>query len=509
MNGGRQEPLKGFALGLVTFSTALAVFMNILDTTIANVSIPTISGNLSVSPNKGTWVITSYAVCQAITVPLTGWLARRIGEVRLFVYCTGFFSLTSWMCGMAPSFDTLVLCRALQGAVAGPMIPLSQTLLLRSYPEEKKGVALAFWGMTTVVAPIVGPILGGYITDNIGWPWIFYINVPVGIVSSYVTWQILKTRESNISFVPMDRVGLALLVIGVGSLQVVLDQGRELDWFSSNFIITFSVIAVIAITYFIAWELTEKNPVVELSLFARRNFTVATVTIAAGYMTFLGGVVIFPLWLQTQMGYTATWAGMASATLGILTLILTPVVGANMHKFDLRLIASFGFVVFAISNFWQAHYTTDAAFLHVTMPRFTQGVAMACFFVPLTTISLAGLPPDKIASAAGLTNFLRILAGAIGTSLSVTIWDQRSYIHQSHIYEKITLVDPVSSQVFDRMSGDGIGFDLGLRLVRLDVVQQAVMLATNDIFILSSAIFTTLILFVWLARGPFMGAPNR
>lgn len=496
----QHPPLTGLTLVTATISLALATFMNVLDTTIANVSIPTIAGNLSVSPHQGTWIITSYAVAMAIVVPLTGWLAKRFGEVRLFVICTALFSLTSWFCGLAKDFNLLLILRAVQGMSAGPMIPLSQTLLLRCYAPEKKGMALAFWSMTTIIAPIVGPILGGYITDEIGWAWIFYINIPVGIVSSVVTWKVLKKRESAIVKHPIDTVGLALLILGVGCVQVMFDRGHDLDWFDSNIIVTLAIIAVVALIFFLVWEFYEKHPVVDLSLFLRRNYAVATISLSLGYMAFFAGAVVFPLWLQTQMGYTATWAGLAAAPIGILTLILSPVVGKNLHRIDLRKMVSFAFFWFVIVSVWQANFNTDMTFVDIALPRFAQGFAMAMFFIPLTTISLAGLPPDRIASAAGLTNFSRILAGGFGTSLVVTLWDNRTVYHKTVLLEKINAYNPVVSQAMDRMKDSGIERAGALRMLEVSVTKQASMLATNDIFYLSAAIFFLLMMFIWVAE---------
>ena len=495
-------PLTGFPLGMTTIFLALATFMNILDTTITNVSIPTIAGNLSVSPQQGTWTITSYAVSTAIVVPLTGWLALRFGEVRLFTTCTLLFTLTSVMCGMAPTFEVLVVFRSLQGAVAGPMIPLSQSLLLRNYPEEKRGLALAFWSMTTTVAPILGPILGGYITDNLGWPWIFYINVPIGFLSAWGVWTMLRKRESRTVKKPVDLTGLALLFIGVGSLQLMLDQGHDLDWFDSPFIIGLAAVAVVGIVYFVVWELKEKHPVVDLTLFARRNYAVGTIAIALGYTVFFAGVVIFPLWLQTQMDYTATWAGLATAPMGIMMVILAPMVGKNMHKFDLRALAFFSFIVFAFTNFWQGSMNTSVDYWNVILPRFFQGMGMAFFFVPLTTISLAGLPPDRIASAAGLTNFIRILGGGLGASLAVTVWDQRTEYHHSYLAESISPFNQVWTETYSGMASQGMGLETALGMVERTITRQSAMLAANDIFLASSATFIILAAFVLLARPP-------
>src|SRR6185312_15977856 len=250
-------PLSGVPLAIGTVALSLAVFMNVLDTSIANVSIPAIAGDLGVSPDQGTWVITSFGVANAISLPLTGWLTRRFGQVKLFMSAVILFVISSFLCALAPNIGLLILCRIMQGAVAGPMIPLSQSLLLSSYPKSKSGTALGMWSITTLVAPVVGPVLGGWITDNISWPWIFYINVPVGIFSGLATWFIYKSRETPTSSLPIDKVGVFLLVLWVGALQVMLDKGKDLDWFNSSQIVTLAVVAVVGFTIFLVWELTE------------------------------------------------------------------------------------------------------------------------------------------------------------------------------------------------------------------------------------------------------------
>jgi len=265
----RHAPLSGPSLVLGTLALSLATFMNVLDSSIANVSLPAIAGNLGVSPQQGTWVITSFGVANAISVPLTGWLTQRVGAVRLFVLSVLLFVLTSWLCGLAPSLEALIAFRVMQGLVAGPMIPLSQTLLLSSYPPQKAGMALAMWAMTTLIAPVTGPLLGGWITDNISWPWIFYINVPVGLGAALVAWRIYAPRETPRVQTPIDSVGLALLVLWVGALQIMLDKGKELGWFESGEIIGLGVVALVGFVVFVAWELTEEHPVVDLRLFAR------------------------------------------------------------------------------------------------------------------------------------------------------------------------------------------------------------------------------------------------
>ncbi len=500
------KALTGSTLALVTLALALGTFMQVLDTTISNVSIPAIAGDLAVSPNQGTWIITSFAVSNAIMLPITGWLARRVGEVRLFATATVLFTVASWACGLATSLPMLIFFRVVQGAVAGPMIPLSQSLLLANYPDDKKGMALALWSMTVIIAPIFGPILGGWITDNISWPWIFYINIPVGFFSAFLTWQLLKHRESPTMRNPIDGVGLALLIVGIGSLQVLLDKGNELDWFNSSLIVTLAVISTVTLSFFIVWELTEAHPVVDLQLFRKRNFAIGTITLSLAYLTFFGNVVILPLWLQTQMEYTATWAGLAAAPIGLLSLVFSPMVGKNLHRVDLRIFATVAFVIFAGVSFWTSGFNTDIGYFQLFLPRFIQGVGVAFFFVPLASMSLSDLSPKELASGAGLSNFLRILAGSFGTSLSITLWDRRSTLHYSQLAEHVSATGPLTGQALDHLQSLGTNADGALVILSRTITKQAVMLATDDIFWLSGCIFLSLIFVLWFARPPFRAA---
>ncbi len=490
-------------LGIITVALALGTFMQVLDTSIANVSIPTIAGDLAVSPDQGAWVITSFAVSNAIALPMTGFAARRLGEVRLFVVATILFTLASWACGLAPNLATLLLFRVIQGAVGGPMIPLSQSLLLRSYPPDKKGLALALWSMTVVVAPILGPILGGYITEDISWPWIFFINIPIGIFTAFTVWELLSPHETERGHVPIDFIGIILLIAGVGSLQIMLDKGNDLNWFSSHTIIALAIVATVALSFFIAWELTEKHPVVDLTLFKERNFTVGTIAMSFGYMVFFGGVVIFPLWLQTNLGYTAVWAGLAAAPIGVLSVILSPVVGRNIHKADLRAIASFSFIVFALVSFWTSTFPSDVDFTHLIWPRFVQGIAMATFFTPVVTMVLSGLPQRRVASAAGLSNFMRLVAGSFGTSLSITVWTRRATFHDYRLLDYLTPQNPLyrlSVHALERMGLSGhaaVAFLIGMTR------SHAVVMATDDFFWLSGWIFLALLVLIWFAKPPF------
>jgi DHA2 family multidrug resistance protein len=501
------QPLTGSSLVLGTIALSLAVFMNVLDSSIANVSIPAISGDLGVSPQQGTWVITSFAVANAISVPLTGWLTMRIGQVRLFVTSILLFVISSWLCGMAPNIGILIAARVLQGAVAGPMIPLSQALLLSSYPPSKSGMALAFWGMTTLVAPIMGPLLGGWISDNYTWPWIFYINIPIGIFAAWATWSIYHKRESAVIKLPIDKVGLGLLVLWVGSLQLMLDKGKELDWFNSIEIVVLAGLAIVGFIYFVIWELGDAHPVVDLSLFKGRNFSGGVVAISIAYGLFFGSLVILPLWLQTQLSYTATEAGKVMAPVGILAVILSPVVGKLLPKIDARFVATMAFIIFAIVFYLRSRFTVDVDAYALIVPTIIQGAAMAMFFIPLTSIILSGQKPEKIPAAAGLSNFARIMCGGIGTSVVSTIWENRTTLHHAQLAEHTGVVNPAFGQAVQNLGGIGIPEPGAWAVINRTMDIQAATSSATDIFWISSVLFLSLIALVWMTKPSKSAAP--
>ncbi|AMO21929.1 DHA2 family efflux MFS transporter permease subunit [Ramlibacter solisilvae] len=500
------QPLQGSARVWGTIALSTATFMNVLDSSIANVSLPAIAGDLGVSPNQGVWVITSFAVANAISVPLTGWLSQRFGQVRLFVASVVLFVIASWLCGLAPNMATLIAFRALQGFVAGPMIPLSQTLLLSSYPPALAGLAMAMWAMTTLVAPVMGPLLGGWITDNISWPWIFYINVPVGIVAAFSCWSIYRKRESATRKVPIDAVGLALLVTWIAALQIMLDIGKEYDWFHSGLVVGLAVVAAVGFAFFLAWELTEEHPVVDLRLFTRRNFWTGTVATAVAYALFFGNVVLLPLWLQQFMGYTATAAGTIMAPVGLMAILLSPVVGRTIGKVDPRRYVTFAFLVFGLVLWLRSHFSTQADYATIMIPTIIQGVAMAFFFIPLSTITLSGLRPEQIPAASGLTNFARITAGALGTSLSTTLWENRASLHHAQLAESVNAGNPAVQSAMGGLSAAGLSPDQVLAQINQLANQQAFTLAADDIFYVSALMFLLLIPLVWLSRPQRMGA---
>ncbi len=487
-------PLTARQRAALTVALSLAVFMNVLDLSIANVAIPQIAGELGTTADQGTWIITSFAVSAAIAMPLTGWLGRRFGEVRVFLACTVMFTIASLLCGLAWDLGALIAMRVVQGVFAGPMIPLSQSLLLANYPEDRKSLALTLLMMVTIVAPVLGPILGGWITDNWSWQWVFYVNVPVGIAAALLSAALLRGRETPTARVPVDMVGMGLLALGIGSLQVMLDRGKDLDWFGSGTIVALALIALVALAFFVVWELTGENPAVDLTLFARRNFTAGTVCLCLGFYAYFGNIVLLPLWLQTQLDYPATWAGLATAPVGILPILLGPLVARIMGRVDLRWLTSASFCALGAASFWYAGFNTQVSFGTLAWSRFAQGLGVALFFAPLMSIVLSGLPPGRVASASGLANTLRTLAGSFATSLTTTLWDRREALHQTHLSESITLFNsPAQGQT-------------AFATLERSIVQQAYMLATNDLFWLWGWTFLALIAVVWFARPPFSAA---
>ena len=373
-------PLKGGALAVTSIALALGTFMQVLDSSIANVSIPTIAGNLGVSSDQGTWVITSFAVANGISVPVSGFLMMRFGVVRTFVVSVVLFTLASLLCGLSWSLGSLVAFRVIQGAVSGPMIPGSQALLIAIFPPSRRGAALAIWSMTTLIAPICGPIFGGYISDNFPWPWIFLINLPVGIVCGAICWRMLSNRETPTRRLPIDRIGFALLVVWVGALQIMLDKGKDADWFASPAILVLAVVAVVGFIAWVIWEVTDANPIVDLSLFASRNFAIGTLVFCLGYGLLFGNLVLLPLWLQTQLGYTATWAGLVAAPAGVAAVILSPIAARIMSRIDARWMATVCFFAFGVSYLLRARFTPDSSFGVFVVPMVVQGVAMSVLF---------------------------------------------------------------------------------------------------------------------------------
>jgi DHA2 family multidrug resistance protein len=485
-------PLTGARFALGTFAVALATFMNVLDSSIANVAIPTLSGNLGVSVDEGTWVITLFAAANAVSIPLTGWLTQRIGQVKLFVGAILLFVLSSAACGLAPNLLTLLAARVVQGAVAGPLVPLSQALLLASFPKDKGASALSLWAMTATVGPIAGPALGGWITDSFSWSWIFYINVPVGLFAAGVIWAIYRDRETPARKLPIDKVGLVSLIVWVAALQIMLDKGKDLDWFDSPVIAVLAVVAAISFVFFLIWELTEERPIVDLRLFAGRNFLGGTVAISVAFAIFFA---------NQFLGDAVFDARHPHAQIGIFSVMLAPVMGKVMPRSDVRVLATLAFLGFAGVFFMRAHYTTGVDAYTLVLPTLLQGIPTALFFTPLTAIILSGLPVEKIPSAAGLSNFARIFAGAVGTSLLSTGWNDRTVFHHERLAEQTSATNPNFVAAIDGLqttlhasAGKATAF------FAASLEGQASMLGLNDIFWLSSVIFVLIVPLIWLTK---------
>ena len=498
-------PANGFRppnVALTTLGLALASFMQVLDLTIANVSLPTISGNLGGSANQATWVITSFAVSNAIALPLTGWLTRHFGERKLFIWATFLFVIASLLCGLASSMGLLVAARALQGFVAGPMYPITQALLISIYPAHKRGQAIALLAMVTVVAPIAGPILGGWITDNYSWEWIFFINVPIGLFSSFIVGRQLRGRPERLEKPKMDYVGLITLVIGVGALQVLLDLGNDEDWFRSQLIVWLAIISSIALAVFVIWELTDKDPIVNLRLFRHRNFSAGTAAMVVAYAAFFSVGILVPLWLQRNLGFTPIWAGFATAPIGILPVILTPFVGRYAHKFDLRMLATIAFIAMSATSFMRSGFNLDVDFRHIALVQLFQGFGVALFFMPVLQILLSDLQPHEIAAGSGLATFMRTLGGSFAASLTGYAWSERGAVHHAHLTEKLAATDPNTVETVTRLGGGDL--QRGAFVLERMISNQAAQIGFNEIFHLLGIIFLVVIAFVWVARPPFV-----
>ena len=491
-------PLTGAMLWLVAIVLAGANFIAVLDMTIANVSVPSIAGALGISSSQGTWVITCYSVAEAITVPLTGWLAARFGAVRVFTTAMGAFGVFSAFCGFSTSFTMLVIGRILQGVAGGPLIPLSQTLLLRIFPKEKAAAATALWAMTTLVAPVLGPILGGWLCDSYSWPLIFLINVPIALMMAPFALRMLKRFETKLERAPIDAIGLTLMVVAVSALQLMLDLGKEHDWFESRLITTLAIVAAVGIVVFVIWEMGEKHPIVNLRVFRHRGYTTAVIVIACGFGAMFGANVLTPLWLQSYMGYTSTWAGLATAWTGVLAVFCAPAAGVLSTKVDPRKLVFFGLIWLGGVLTFRTIATTDMTFWQISGPLLAMGLGLPFFFVPITTLALASVEEHETASAAGLMNFLRTLSGAVATSVVQTAWENTTQVKHA---ELAGIVDR-TGEVAHTLAASGMNVEQQLKVLDSLTQSQAVMLSTNQVMAYVSVAFILAAFLIWLAPRP-------
>lgn len=489
-------PLTGGMLWVAALILAAANFIAVLNMTIANVAVPNIAGALGAATSQGTWVITSYAVGEAITVPLTGWLAARFGAVRVFVGSMILFGVFSIVCGLSSSLGMLVVARVFQGLCGGPLMPLSQTLLMRIFPKSKAGAAIGLWSMTTLVAPVVGPILGGWLCDDYSWSWCFLLNAPIAIGFGLYAWKLLKRYQELGKRSSIDLVGLGLLVVWVAALQIMLDEGKNLDWFASTQIVTLAIVAVLGFAVFLIWEMHEENPIVDLRVFRHRGFTASVLTISFAFAAFFGVNVLTPVWLQSFMGYTATDAGLATAWSGVTAFFLAPLVAQS--KRDPRHLVFVGVIWMGLVTLWRTVANTDMGFWDIAVPLMVMGFALPFFFVPSTSLALASVEEREMDSAAGLMNFLRTLSGAFATSVVTTVWSNQ--ITRNHA-ELAGLVDRDGS-VLRGLIQAGTPPDAALQTVDYLAVSQSVMLSTNQVMTVIGFIFIFAAMIIWLAPKP-------
>jgi len=431
---------------LIALTVTMATFMEVLDTSIANVALPHMAGNLSVSQDESTWVLTSYLVSNAIVLPISGWLASRIGRKRFYISCVALFTASSFLCGIAPSLGLLIFFRVLQGIGGGGLGPSEQSILADTFPPQKRGMAFAIYGMAVVLAPAIGPTLGGFITDNYSWRWVFFINVPVGLLSMFLSNRMVTDppwlKQAKGDATPIDVVGLALITIGLGSLEVVLDKGQEADWFHSSFVVGFSIVAAVSLVSLVLWELHTEHPIIDVRLFKSRTFATANGMMFVLGLTLFGTTVLLPQFTQVLLGYTAEQAGMALSPGGVLVMCMMPFIGRFLGKFDTRKMIAFGFLALSLSLFYMSHrLSLGIDFKHAVLLRVYQAFGLAFLFVPINTLAYADVPQERSNAVSGMINLARNMGGDVGIAVVTTLLARRSQLHQVELVSHTSLFD--------------------------------------------------------------------
>jgi DHA2 family multidrug resistance protein len=476
---------------IVALTVMLPTFIEIMDISVVNVSLPHIQGSLSAGLDEVTWILTSYLVSNAIIIPISGWLAGIFGRKRYLIFSLILFTASSVLCGSAFSLAVIIGARIFQGIGGGGLQPISQAILLESFPAEEHGLAMAFFGMGVVLAPIVGPVLGGWLTDTWSWRWVFYINLPAGILAIALVFLFVQDPDYiRQRHVKIDGWGLLFLTVGLGCLQVVLDKGQRNDWFSSNFIVTFSIISGAALILFLATELRSSHPVVNLRIFKDRSFAIGNLIMFTGFFCLFGSIVLLPLYLQNLMGYTAFWAGLVLGPGGIAAFLIMPLAGLMMKKnVSPRMLLAIGLFVSAASLYLMSGFNLDASFGAIALPRIIQGFGLGLFFVPLSAATFAGIRNEETGNASGIFNLLRNLGGSFGVAFCTTVLARRTQLHQTFLAEHITPYNPSFQHYYHQIQQwlqihqpqfSGPSAALG-EIYRL-VLRQAHMMAFNDTF---------------------------
>jgi DHA2 family multidrug resistance protein len=499
---------------LVAVAVMSATFMEVLDTTVVNVSLPHIAGSLSATIDESTWALTSYLVANAIVLPLAGWLSHQFGRKRLLMFSVGGFTLASLLCGFAPSLPFLVLFRVIQGTTGGALQPLSQAVLLEAFPPEERGKAMGFWGLGIVVAPILGPVLGGWLTDSYSWRWVFYINLPVGIVA-------LAMMEMFVFDPPyigrrgerVDWTGIGLLTLGIGALQIFLDKGQEDDWFASRLMTSLAVVSAVALAAFLAHELRVEHPVVDLRVFRLRTYATGVFLITMVGFVLYGSLVLLPILLQTLLGYPSLQAGIALSPRGVGSFLAMPLVGLALGRIDARRLLAAGLVGGSATLFWLGALNLQAGYWDVFWPQFVQGISLALLFVPLTTITMDPIPRESMGNATSIFNLMRNIGGSLGIAVATTILARRQQLHTTVLGAHVDLYNPQARALLDQLRAAFVarGADLATaaeqaRAAAFGLVQRhAAMLSFNDMFRLMALLFVLLLPLLFLMRPPRAG----